>query len=130
MTQGNLNAQAVLFCQQEAAQPPFPTEERVEARVGKTPYVRFDRNDYSVPHTAVRRTLSVLALDDTVRILDCDTVVAVHPRSYSQSTTVECPDHIEALRQEKHKLREPATLRRLQKAAPAAQDFLTKLAAR
>lgn len=152
-----LNAQALLFCEQEAAQrrcpddrtlsvqdawrreqpllrplpqPPFPTEELIEARVGKTPYVRFDRNDYSVPHTAVRRTLSVLATDDTVRILDCDTVVAMHPRSYSQGTTIEDPAHIEALQKEKHKLREPATLRRLQQAAPAAQDFLTKLAAR
>ena len=29
--------------------------------VRKTPYVRFDWNDYSVPHTHVRRTLGVLA---------------------------------------------------------------------
>jgi hypothetical protein len=28
----------------------------VAAKVGKTPYVRFDTNDYSVPHTHVRRT--------------------------------------------------------------------------
>jgi hypothetical protein len=34
--------------------------ERVEVRVGKTPYVRFDLNDYSVPHTHVQRTLTVL----------------------------------------------------------------------
>lgn len=153
----DLNAQALQFCQQEAAQrrcrddrtltvydawqreqpllrpipqPPFPTQERVEARVGKTPYVRFDRNDYSVPHTAVRRTVTVLATEDTVRILDGDTVVAVHSRSFSHGTTVEDESHIEALRKEKHQLREPATLRRLTRAAPAAQDFLTRLAAR
>ena len=40
---------------------PFPLLERVAVKVGKTPYVRFDLNDYSVPHTAVQRTLTVLA---------------------------------------------------------------------
>ena len=39
---------------------PYSTDEREEVSVGKTPYVRFDLNDYSVPHTAVRRTLTVL----------------------------------------------------------------------
>ena len=29
----------------------FPVEEQLEVRAGKTPYVRFDKNDYSVPHT-------------------------------------------------------------------------------
>jgi len=38
---------------------PFPTEERLEVAVAKTPYVRFDGNDYSVPHTHVERTLVV-----------------------------------------------------------------------
>ena len=38
-----------------------PTDERVEVEVGKTPYVRFDLNDYSVPHDRVRRTLVVVA---------------------------------------------------------------------
>jgi transposase len=38
----------------------YPSGQRVAVQVGKTPYVRFDLNDYSVPHTHVRRTLSVL----------------------------------------------------------------------
>ncbi len=40
---------------------PAPLLEHVAVTVGKTPYVRFDLNDYSVPHNRVRRTLSVLA---------------------------------------------------------------------
>ena len=40
-------------------QNPFAVEERKEVRVGKTPYVRFDLNDYSIPHPYVRRTLVV-----------------------------------------------------------------------
>jgi len=35
---------------------PFPCDERVDVDVDKTPYVRFDFNDYSVPHEHVRRT--------------------------------------------------------------------------
>ncbi|HSQ73348.1 MAG TPA: IS21 family transposase, partial [Rubrivivax sp.] len=48
----------------------FALGERLAATVGKTPYVRFDLNDYSVPHTHVRRTLAVLADEHTVRILE------------------------------------------------------------
>ena len=60
---------------------PFPAEERIEVSVNKTPYVRFDLNDYSVPHTHVRRTLIVRATLDTVRILAGAEVIATHPRS-------------------------------------------------
>jgi hypothetical protein len=44
--------------------------ERVAVKVGKTPYVRFDLNDYSVPHTKVQRLLTVLADPHQVRIVD------------------------------------------------------------
>ena len=57
---------------------PYPCEERCEVTVGKTPYVRFDRNDYSVPHKLVRKTLVVTTSVDTVRILDGNQVVAQH----------------------------------------------------
>ena len=45
------------------ALPPheFALGQRLAVTVGKTPYIRFDLNDYSVPHTHVRRTLTVLA---------------------------------------------------------------------
>ena len=49
---------------------PAPLLERVAVSVGKTPYVRFDLNDYSVPHTHVRRMLTVLADPHEVRIVD------------------------------------------------------------
>jgi transposase len=153
----DLNRQALLFCEQEAAQrrcpddktltvraawereqpllrplppTPYPTAERLEVRCGKTPYVRFDKNDYSVPHTAVRRTLTVLASDQTVRILLGTCILAEHPRCFSQGVTVEDPAHIKALRTQKHQAKEPATLRRLLLAAPAVEPFLARLAQR
>jgi len=60
----------------------FPCDERVEVAVGKTPYVRFDRNDYSVPHNHVRRTLTVLASPSIVRVLDSNEVIATHERCW------------------------------------------------
>jgi hypothetical protein len=36
-----------------------PLIERVAVKAGKTPYVRFDLNDYSIPHTKVQRLLTV-----------------------------------------------------------------------
>src|SRR5262249_6632649 len=63
---------------------PFPVHERVEVEVGKTPYARFDLNDYSVPHDRVSRTLVVLADLETVRIADGTTLVATHSRSWDR----------------------------------------------
>ena len=76
---------------------PFPTEERIAVDIGKTPYARFDLNDYSIPHTHVRRTLTVLATLDTVRIFDGQTLLASHPRSFDRGAQIEQPGHIEAL---------------------------------
>jgi hypothetical protein len=114
----DLNAQALAWCAEEAAarpcpedrarsvrevfaeeQPlllalpenPFPTEERLEVRVGKTPYVRFDTNDYSIPHTHVARPLVVLATLETVRVVDGQQVLATHARSFDRSAQVEDP---------------------------------------
>ena len=36
---------------------PYPLIERVAVKAGKTPYVRFDLNDYSIPHTKVQRLM-------------------------------------------------------------------------
>ncbi len=67
----------------------YPSGERVAVHVGKTPYVRFDLNDYSVPHTHVRRTLAVLADDAHVRVLDGAQQVAVHARSFDSGAQIE-----------------------------------------
>ena len=61
---------------------PPPLLEHVAVSVGKTPYVRFDLNDYSVPHSYVRRILTVLADPHEVRIADGADVLARHRRSY------------------------------------------------
>ena len=70
---------------------PFPSEERVEVQVGKTPYARFDANDYSIPHRYVGRTLVVAATLETVRILDAGVVLATHTRSFDRGQQIEDP---------------------------------------
>ena len=40
---------------------PFETDLVRAVRSGKTPYIRFDRNSYSIPHTHVRRPLTLVA---------------------------------------------------------------------
>jgi hypothetical protein len=108
----------------------FPTEERVEVDIGKTPYARFDMNDYSVPHDRVRRTLVVVAFLDTVRILDGATIVATHERTWSRGQQVEDPQHIAALVQEKALARKERGHTRLTRAAPHAEQLLVRAAQR
>ena len=109
---------------------PFPTEDRCEVAVGKTPYVRFDLNDYSVPHEYVRKILVVSADLSTVRILDGNNVVATHRRSFDKGEQIEDPRHIEALVEAKREARKHRGIDRLNHAAPASAELLRQLAER
>ena len=109
---------------------PFPTDERVEVRIGKTPYARFDRNNYSLPHTHVRRTLTVSATPTQVRILDGGEVLACHERCYDKALQIEDPAHIEALTRQKAKARRERGQDRLIQAVPQAKDLLVRAAER
>ena len=104
---------------------PFPTDERHDVRCGKTPYVRFDLNDYSVPHTHVRRTLTVLANPDTVRILDGCLILATHPRTFDRGAQIENPDHIQALADHKRAARVHRGRDRLFHAVPGSEILFT-----
>jgi transposase len=108
----------------------FAAGERVEVEVGKTPYVRFDLNDYSVPHTHVRRTLVVVASPTEVRVLDGTEVIATHARCYDRGQQIEQATHIEALVESKHKAREHRTLDRLHHAVPHSRELLRLVAER
>jgi transposase len=94
---------------------------------GKTPYVRFDLNDYSIPHTLVRRPLTLLASEVGVRVVDGQDVVARHVRSYDRGKTIEDPAHIAALARDKrhaHDLRGRDLLRTVCKHADELLDAL------
>src|SRR5450432_150902 len=105
---------------------PAPLLERVEVSVGKTPYIRFDLNDYSVPHTHVRRVLTVLADPLEVRVVDGGAVLACHPRSYDRDAQIEQAGHVEALVEQKRAARQHRATDRLVQAVPASQTLLIR----
>lgn len=109
---------------------PFPGHESVAVRIGKTPYARFDLNDYSVPHTQVRRTLTVLADIERVRIVDGNTVLADHPRSYDRGAQIEDPAHLQALIEHKRTARQHRTCDALIEAVAPIQQLLVQAAER
>jgi hypothetical protein len=153
----DLNAQAALWCNDQACDRicpanrelrvrqafeheqlqllplpdnPFNTDDVVAVHVGKTPYARFDLNDYSVPHAHVQRTVTVRATPDRVRILDGLAVIADHPRSYDRAAQIEDPSHVAALVAHKRNAREHRGANRLTNAVPASKELLVRAAAR
>jgi transposase len=103
---------------------PFPTDERIEVSAGKTPYVRFDWNDYSIPHTHVRQLLTVSASLTRVRVLDGVDVIAEHARCYGKGEQIEDPGHIQTLIDYKHRAREHSGQDRLAHVAPGSVALL------
>ncbi len=108
----------------------YPLGERLAVQVGKTPYVRFDLNDYSVPHTHVRRTLGVLADEQRVRVFDAERELASHTRSYDRGAQIEDERHVQALVAHKRKARAHRACDRLAQAAPASAALLARAAER
>jgi transposase len=76
---------------------PFDTREQQVVRAQKTPYVRFDLNDYSIPDQYVQKSLTVSASLKQVRIIDGTQRIAIHPRSFSKGEQIEDEQHINAL---------------------------------
>jgi transposase len=153
----DLNAQALAWCEKDALERPFVedrtervldaflrekktllplpdnpfcVEQRDEVTIGKTPYARFDLNDYSVPHDCVRRVLMVVADEQRVRIVDGMRIVAEHPRSFDRGQRIEDPSHISALIEEKKNARAHRGVDRLSIAVPIAIVLLEKIAQR
>ena len=152
-----LNHQAEVWCMQQSAERPcpedraitvgqafeleqpklmalpdtdYPTDERVEVKIGKTPYARFDGNDYSIPHTHVRRVLTVSASPTQVQILAGQELLACHARSYDKGLQIEDPSHIEALVSQKRQARQHRGQDRLAHAVPASRQLLSDAAER
>ena len=153
----NLNAQARDWCEGKAFDRPWPQDDslsvreafaveqpyllglpaagyalgqRLDVSVTKTPYVRFDWNDYTVPHTHVRRTLSVLADEQRVRIFQGITEVANHPRSFDRHQTIEEPAHLQALVEYKRRARAHRGCDVLAQVSPASTELLQMAAQR
>ncbi len=111
-------------------QHPFESDLVKPAASGKTPYIRFDLNDYSIPHTLVGKPLTLIASEDAVRIADGDRVVAEHRRSYDRLQLVEDPAHLRALAEQKRHAHELRGRDRLRTGCAHAEAFLDAIALR
>jgi transposase len=108
----------------------FPCDVVSTISSGKTPYIRFDLNDYSIPHTLVRKPLTLVANNDTVRLVDGTVEVARHTRSWSRNETIELPEHVAALARAKRRSHELRGRDRLRDACKSADPFIAALIAR
>jgi hypothetical protein len=68
--------------------------------------VRFDTNRYSVPPACANKTLTLVASDTVVRLLDGEHEVAHHPRCWAKAQLLEAPEHRAELLQQKKAARE------------------------
>ena len=109
---------------------PFETDARRSVMSGKTPYVRFDRNSYSIPHTHVRRPLTLLASATTVRVVAGTEELARHVRSYDTGQIIEQEAHLAGLVAATRQDNPSSARDRLRLAIPAVGTLLERLAAR
>ena len=108
----------------------FPCDERVEAKVGKSPYIRYECNDYSVPMKYIRHILVVYAGEKLLRIFDGEDLVAEHERSFDKGVTIDNQEHIAAIRTRKTQARRGNIIDRLHRSIPQSEVLLKDLASR
>ncbi|WP_284666111.1 hypothetical protein [Myxococcus sp. SDU36] len=109
---------------------PLPTDVLRPVSSGKTPYVRFDGNDYSIPDGLVRRPLTLVASPTRVRLLDGAEEVASHVRSWDKGAVVEDSSHLAALARRKAHAHELRGRDLLLARCPRAEQLLQALANR
>ena len=100
------------------------TSDRTMVRSEKTPWVRFDKNDYSIPPQAVGLDLTLVATDSEIRLLQGAQEIARHRRCYDQGQRVTDPAHTAAVLAQKRAALGSALGSPLRIAVPHAERFL------
>jgi transposase len=101
--------------------PPSPpaTDQVLGVRVDKTAFCRFDTNSYSVQPEHVGKTLTLVADDCEVRMLEGATRVAQHARCWGRRQIIEASEHREAILAQKQGAKAAKGRDRLKAAAPS-----------
>jgi transposase len=94
--------------------------------VDKTAFVRLDTNRYSVPALHARRTLTLVADDHSLRLLDGATEVARHARCWGRNQMFELREHRAALVAERKKARDLKGRDRLRVEVPEIEGLLER----
>lgn len=98
------------------------------AAVDRQAFVRFDTNRYSVPTKYAERTMTLVASDTCVRLLDGACCVAQHERSYGKRQVIEVPAHRAELYAERRAARDLKGRDRLCAIAPGFPVLLERWA--
>ena len=102
----------------------FDSDIVIPVRSGKTIYVRFDTNDYSIPPAAVGKQLLIAASASSVRILDGLHEIARHRRSYDRRQLILDPTHQDELLKIKQKAAGSVSGGRLAQTVSQSEAFL------
>lgn len=94
--------------------------------VDKTAFVRFDTNGYSVPPEYAKTTLTLVANDTLIRLLDKGREVARHARSWGRHQWLEAPEHRAALLAQKQQARAPKGRDRLRAEVPGIEPLFER----
>ncbi len=98
---------------------PLPETARVEPiQIDRQAFVRVDTNRYSVPSDHADKIRTLVVDDRRVRILDGQTVIADHARSWARREVIEVADHRAALIAERRAARALKGRDRLRAVAP------------
>jgi hypothetical protein len=108
----------------------YPIFERLTVSIPKTPYARFDTNDYSVPARFVRTNLTVSASPTEIEIFDGTNVVARHRRSYDKHQTFTDAAHLRAVLAQKRDAARSSGQHMLLTAVSSSDQFLEMLSMR
>ena len=102
----------------------FDTDLLVPVRSGKTIYIRFDLNNYSIPPAVLGKPLLIAASESLIRILHGTNEIARHRRSYERHQIILDPAHQEELLREKRKAFGSTPGGRLAQAVPESEELL------
>lgn len=103
---------------------PLDPSDRTAVRSEKTLWVRFDKNDYSIPPHTVGLDLTLVATDTEIRLLQATQEVARHRRCYDQGQRITDPAHTAAVLAQKRAALGSALGSPLRVAVPEAERFL------
>jgi transposase len=101
----------------------FDTDEVVAAIVGSHARVEFDGNRYSTPPRLARRTVTIRASRDELRVLHEGQVAAQHVRCYQRGRLIVLPDHSLAAQQLSRRSRSSALEHAFDALGPEAREF-------
>jgi transposase len=96
------------------------------AAIDKSAFVKFDTNRYSVPAAYAQRTLTLVADDQSVRVIDGALEIARHARSWGRHQIIELREHRSTILEEKKKARDLKGRDRLRVEVPDIDALLAR----